>query len=291
MSHQCCPTISVAGKLHAHGARAHPCAAPRQPHRPHRIFQPAAAGARNAAPGQRNLRMTATQRALHHLAHRRLTHRTVPIDRLGPHAQHLVLRGIAVGDEAAFEPLRAPSDRSHRLRNPAARAGFRWRERPNPLSEHLAESFRQNLLFHLASSCRHPPQRVSSSPFCAKLPGLALLAGPIGHAVKQIMNDAPTPARGRPLSVLDQHLAPHGLLTRLMYRATRIRALWFKRWQINWFIRRYGVDMSIAEHPDLEAYPDFNTFFIRALRTGARPLPTDPAAIISPVDGAVSQAD
>lgn len=75
-----------------------------------------------------------------------------------------------------------------------------------------------------------------------------------------------------------------------MYRATRIRALWFKRWQINWFIRRYGVDMSIAEQADLETYPDFNTFFIRALRAGARPLPEDPKAIICPVDGAVSQA-
>lgn len=122
------------------------------------------------------------------------------------------------------------------------------------------------------------------------MPGLARPAGLIGHAVKPLMNDAPTPARGHPLSVLDQHLAPHGLLTRLMYRATRIRAPWFKRWQINWFIRRYGVDMSVAEQADLEAYPDFNTFFIRALRPGARPLPSDPAAIISPVDGTVSQA-
>lgn len=99
-----------------------------------------------------------------------------------------------------------------------------------------------------------------------------------------------TSSRRYSLKVLDQHLAPHGLLTRLMYRATRIRTLWFKRWQINWFIRRYGVDMSIAEQVDLEAYPDFNTFFIRALRTGARPLPNDPKAMVCPVDGVVSQA-
>jgi len=113
------------------------------------------------------------------------------------------------------------------------------------------------------------------------------------------MNEAPktphcggkqTSTPGYSLSLLDQHLAPHGLLTRLMYRATRVRAPWFKRWQINWFIRRYGVDMSQAEQPDLETYPDFNSFFIRALRPDARPLPADAAALVSPVDGTVSQA-
>jgi len=114
------------------------------------------------------------------------------------------------------------------------------------------------------------------------------------------MNKPPIspPASGSPspqqrdnrLAALDQYLAPHGRLTRLMYRATRVRAPWFKRWQITWFIRRYGVDMSIAAQPDLEAYPDFNTFFTRALRPEARPLPADPDAVACPVDGAVSQA-
>lgn len=100
----------------------------------------------------------------------------------------------------------------------------------------------------------------------------------------------PSPSRDQPLLAPDQYLAPHGLLTRLMYRATRVRTPWFKRWQINWFIRRYGVDISQAEQPDLEAYPDFNTFFTRALKPDARPLPADPATLISPVDGTVSQA-
>src|SRR3569833_858658 len=99
-----------------------------------------------------------------------------------------------------------------------------------------------------------------------------------------------TSTPGYSLSLLDQHLAPHGLLTRLMYRATRVRAPWFKRWQINWFIRRYGIDMSQAEQPDLETYPDFNSFFIRALLPDARPKPTKTTALVSPVDGTVSQA-
>src|SRR3569623_3361325 len=109
------------------------------------------------------------------------------------------------------------------------------------------------------------------------------------------MNEAPKTPRsggkqtstpGNSLSQLDQHLAHLGLLTRLMYRSTRVRAPWFKRWQINRFIRRYGVDMSQAEQPDLETYPDFNSFFIRALRPDARPIPADAAAQESPVDRA-----
>lgn len=36
-------------------------------------------------------------------------------------------------------------------------------------------------------------------------------------------------------------------------------------------------------------YPDFNSFFTRALKTGARPLPDEPLAIACPVDGYVSQ--
>ena len=36
-------------------------------------------------------------------------------------------------------------------------------------------------------------------------------------------------------------------------------------------------------------YPSFNAFFTRALRAGARPADPDPGALVSPVDGTVSQ--
>jgi len=91
------------------------------------------------------------------------------------------------------------------------------------------------------------------------------------------------------LGLADQYLAPHHLLTRWMYRLTRVTAPWFKDRQIRWFIRRYQVDMGIAAQSDPLTYPDFNSFFTRPLKAGARPIVTDPQAIACPADGAVSQ--
>ena len=56
---------------------------------------------------------------------------------------------------------------------------------------------------------------------------------------------------------------------------------------IGWFVRRYGVDMSEAADPDIASYRSFNAFFTRALKPGARPIAD--AALVSPVDGAISQ--
>ena len=92
------------------------------------------------------------------------------------------------------------------------------------------------------------------------------------------------------LAGLRQRLYPKHLLSWLMLRATRIRFTPWKDWQIRWFIRRYGVDMSIAAEPAPASYPDFNTFFTRALAPGARPLEGGPRAIVSPADGTVAEA-
>jgi phosphatidylserine decarboxylase len=92
------------------------------------------------------------------------------------------------------------------------------------------------------------------------------------------------------LKTLPQYLVPHHLLSRLMFAVTRIRFSPWKSGLIRWFIRHYGVDMTSAEESDPTQYPDFNSFFTRALRAGVRPVVGDPAAIACPVDGAVSQA-
>ncbi len=55
------------------------------------------------------------------------------------------------------------------------------------------------------------------------------------------------------------------------------------------FARRYGVALDEAEH-GLEGYPTFAQFFTRKLKAGLRPIDPDPRSVISPVDGAVSQA-
>ncbi len=78
----------------------------------------------------------------------------------------------------------------------------------------------------------------------------------------------------------------HGL-SNLIYKITRIRKPWFKNWAINTFVKRFNVDMSLAVQPKAEAYKDFNSFFTRPLREGARPICKQ--GICSPVDGTISQ--
>ncbi len=56
-----------------------------------------------------------------------------------------------------------------------------------------------------------------------------------------------------------------------------------------WFIRHYDVDMSEALEPDSNAYPDFNSFFTRALRPEVRPIAQEAGHICFPADGATSQ--
>ena len=85
-----------------------------------------------------------------------------------------------------------------------------------------------------------------------------------------------------------QRLYPKHLLSWMMLRATRIRFAPWKNWQIRWFIRRYGVDLSIAEDPAPASYPHFNAFFTRALTSDARPLEGGPRTIVSPADGTVA---
>ncbi len=75
-----------------------------------------------------------------------------------------------------------------------------------------------------------------------------------------------------------------------MYHLARIRAPFFKNFLIRNFSRWYKVDLDeVALRTPLD-FPTFNDFFIRELVAGARPVDDDPLAIVSPVDGSVSQA-
>ncbi|MEA3276334.1 MAG: archaetidylserine decarboxylase [Pseudomonadota bacterium] len=102
------------------------------------------------------------------------------------------------------------------------------------------------------------------------------------------MNDRPTRWYHR-LYVGMQYLLPHHPLSALMYRATRIRWRPLKDLIIRRVIHHFGVDMSEAERPDLDAYASFNGFFTRALRPGARPIAPQEDAVACPADGALSQ--
>jgi phosphatidylserine decarboxylase len=90
------------------------------------------------------------------------------------------------------------------------------------------------------------------------------------------------------LKSLPLYLVPHHAVSRVVNAATRWRAPWWKNGLMRWFIARYGVDMSEAAEPRAETFEHFNAFFTRALKDGARPLPTDAEAVISPADGTIS---
>jgi phosphatidylserine decarboxylase len=89
------------------------------------------------------------------------------------------------------------------------------------------------------------------------------------------------------LKVWLQYVLPKQHLTRFAGRVAAGRRGWVTAGLIRWFVKKYGVKMDEAEHPDLASYTSFNDFFTRPLKAGARPL--SKADFICPVDGAISQ--
>lgn len=91
------------------------------------------------------------------------------------------------------------------------------------------------------------------------------------------------------LFILSQYLLPHHLLSRLAGGLANCTWDWVKNPFINWFVKRYQVDMTQAVEQEPTAYASFNEFFTRALLPDARPLDTDQRSILCPADGAISQ--
>ncbi len=87
-----------------------------------------------------------------------------------------------------------------------------------------------------------------------------------------------------------QYLLPQHALSRLIYHLTRSRIGWLRRSVTRLFVAGFQPDMSDAAQPDPLQYDSFNSFFTRALRPDARPMPADPDDIACPVDGTVSMA-
>jgi len=96
------------------------------------------------------------------------------------------------------------------------------------------------------------------------------------------------PFRAR-LFVALQYLLPQHLLSRIVHRIARNRVRWVKDALIKSFLRGFRPQMSEAAQPDPLAYPSFNAFFTRTLRPDVRPVDPDPSALVSPVDGTISQ--
>ena len=87
-----------------------------------------------------------------------------------------------------------------------------------------------------------------------------------------------------------QKYLPQHLLSAQMNRIARSRNAALRNALVRFFLRNYPmIDMREAAQPDPFAYASFNEFFTRALKPGARPIDAATDAIVSPVDGTVSQ--
>ena len=87
--------------------------------------------------------------------------------------------------------------------------------------------------------------------------------------------------------MLLQYLLPKQALTHFAgWVASRERG-WVTTEIIRRFVAKYRVNMDEALDSDISSYRTFNAFFTRALKPGVRPVAQ--AALVCPVDGAVSQ--
>lgn len=82
---------------------------------------------------------------------------------------------------------------------------------------------------------------------------------------------------------------PHYIISRLAYKVANCEITWIKNLLIQWFIKYYQVNLQEAALEKPTDYPNFDDFFVRELKSSARPIATESNAIISPVDGIISQ--
>lgn len=92
------------------------------------------------------------------------------------------------------------------------------------------------------------------------------------------------------LKVIPQYIIPQHFLSSIMYKITRCETPFVKSALIHGITKIYNIDVSQAANTDLSTYASFNRFFTRALKPENRPIDITPGAMVSPVDGTVSQA-
>jgi phosphatidylserine decarboxylase len=86
-----------------------------------------------------------------------------------------------------------------------------------------------------------------------------------------------------------QHLVPQHGLSRAAGWLANAKTPVIKNTFISWFVKRYNVDMSLAQEENPLAYACFNDFFTRELKPDARPINSNADSIVCPADGAISQ--
>ena len=92
------------------------------------------------------------------------------------------------------------------------------------------------------------------------------------------------------LFVALQRVLPKHALSRLIAKVAESKRPWLKNLLIKRAISAFNINIDEAVSADLNDYENFNSFFTRALKAGARSIDSDENAVVSPADGAVSQA-
>lgn len=91
------------------------------------------------------------------------------------------------------------------------------------------------------------------------------------------------------LKVLLQYLIPQHGISLLMGKVAESKNSTIKNAFAKWFIKKYDIDMSLAERENPEDYETFNDFFTRSLKPELRPIAEGDETIVNPADGKVSQ--
>lgn len=91
------------------------------------------------------------------------------------------------------------------------------------------------------------------------------------------------------LTILIHYLIPQQLLSRLVGLLAHSKRPGIKNRFIQFFLKKYPINMSEALQSDPFAYPTFSDFFTRQLKPGARPIDLNDTHIVSPADGVISE--
>lgn len=87
-----------------------------------------------------------------------------------------------------------------------------------------------------------------------------------------------------------QYCLPQHRLSRIAGWVANSRIGIIKNTFIQWFVKRYQVDMSEALVSEPTQFACFNDFFTRELKSNARPIATGDTTIVYPADGCISQS-
>lgn len=91
------------------------------------------------------------------------------------------------------------------------------------------------------------------------------------------------------LFIIFQYLVPQHLLSRVVGWLAASQISWIKNPFINFFIKKFNINMAEAQRKTATEFSCFNDFFTRELEAGIRPIDSQDNSLVSPADGAISQ--